>query len=109
MTELLHFETPSQFVPGQPLHVRLYGKAGCQLCQDAAAALNNMHQEFDFWVEKIDIETDPAIRQKLSEHVPVVTINGSNRVMTIITEDKLRRAFRRAMKLEEKDHAPAVA
>lgn len=109
MTENLHFETQTQFVPGQPLHVRLYGKAGCQLCLDAAAALNQLHSEFDYWVEKIDIESDPAIKSKLAEHVPVVTINGSNRVSTSITEEKLRRAFRKAMKLEEKDHAAAAA
>jgi glutaredoxin len=109
MPQLLNFETPSAFIPGQPLHVRLYGKAGCHLCQEAASLLNRFHDEFDFWVEKIDIEQDPAIRERLSEVIPVVTINGTNRVMTAITEEKLRRAFKKAMKLEERDHTPAAA
>jgi glutaredoxin len=98
---MLH--APTEFVPGQPLHARLYGRAGCQHCVEALATLNSLHEEFDFWVEKIDIDQDPAIREKLHEHVPVITLNGGNRVGGHITADRLRRAFRRAMQLEEEE------
>jgi len=101
--------TPSTFIPGQPLHVRLYGRAGCPLCLEAAELLAGLHQDFDFWVERIDIDQDVAIRDKLSEQVPVVTINGGNRVATRVTEERLRRAFRRALKLEEESPSPLQA
>ena len=99
----------TDFIPGQPLHVRLYGRQGCHLCQDAAQLLSTMHSEFDFWVEKIDIDQDPAIREKLHELVPVVTFNGGNRINTRITEDRLRRAFRRAISQEREVPAAAAA
>ena len=75
-----HPET--DFIPGQPLHVRLYGRQGCHLCQDAAQLLSTLHGEFDFWVEKIDIDcrrpvigsaesADPveALRRTMSDEI----------------------------------------
>ncbi len=87
----------------QPLHVRLYGRPGCHLCNDAAHLLNTLHGDFDFWVERINIDDDPLVAAKLNDHIPVVTINGLNRVQEPVSEDKLRRAFKRALKAEEED------
>ena len=89
-----------QFISGQPLHVRLYGRTGCHLCNDAAKVLNTLHPDFDFWVERVDIDQDPAIKEKLNDHIPVVTINGGNRVSEPVNEEKLRRALKRALKAE---------
>lgn len=96
---------PDIFDLRQPLHVRLYGRPGCHLCNDAAHLLNTLHGDFEFWVERVNIDDDPIIRDKLSDHIPVVTINGGNRVQEPVTEDKLRRAFKRALRDEEKDLA----
>lgn len=85
----------------QPLHVRLYGRPGCHLCNDAAHVLNTLHGDFDFWVERINIDEDLPIREKLNDHIPVVTINGGNRVQEPVNEERLRRAFKRALKAEE--------
>lgn len=85
----------------QPLHVRLYGRPGCHLCNDAAHVLNTLHSDFDFWVERINIDEDLPIREKLNDHIPVVTINGGNRVQEPVTEERLRRAFKRALKAEQ--------
>lgn len=87
----------------QPLHVRLYGRPGCHLCNDAAHLLNTLHSEFDFWVERINIDDDPVICDKLNDHIPVVTINGGNRVQEPVNTDKLRRAFKRALKAEDNE------
>ncbi len=87
----------------QPLHVRLYGRPGCHLCNDAAHLLNLLHSDFDFWVERINIDEDLPIREKLNDHIPVVTINGGNRVQEPVTEERLRRAFKRALKAEQND------
>jgi glutaredoxin len=100
---------PTPFEPGQPLHVRLYGRPDCQLCSDAAKLLKTMHGDHDFWVENINIDDDPAIAEKLHEHIPVVTFNGANRVSMPVTDEKLRRAFKKATRIEEIDHAEAPA
>ena len=99
----------SDFDTTPPLHVRLYGRKGCSLCADAAQMLSGLHGDFDFWVEKIDIDEDPAIIEKLEDHIPVVTFNGANRVQDPVSEEKLRRAFKKALAVEEKDHEKAAA
>jgi len=91
----------------QPLHVRLYGRPGCHLCNDAAHLLNTLHGEYDFWVERINIDDDLPIREKLNDHIPVVTINGGNRVQEPVSEERLRRAFKRALKAEQEAGADA--
>lgn len=98
----------SIFEPGQPLHVRLYGRPDCKLCNEAAQSLNALHSTFDFWVEKINIDDDPAIQEKLQELIPVVTFNGGNRVTVPVTDEKLRRAFKKALRIEDGDHNGAV-
>jgi glutaredoxin len=99
----------SRFEPGQPLHIRLYGRPDCELCNQAATLLNTMHADYDFWVEKINIDDDPAIAEKLHELIPVVTFNGANRVTVPVTDEKLRRAFKKALQVEDKDHAATAA
>ena len=90
------------------LHVRLYGRQGCQKCNEAGRLLETMHGDFDFYIEKVDIDADLAIREKLNDHIPVVTFNGANRVQIPVTAEKLRRAFRRALQIEEKDAQAAA-
>lgn len=79
------------------LHVRLYGKPGCCLCDQAAELLDTLHGEYEFVVEKVNIENDPALKEKLTTQIPVITIDGGNRVALNITEERLRRAFKRAL------------
>jgi hypothetical protein len=102
-TASLEIGSADVFDLSQPLHVRLYGRPGCTLCNDAAHVLNTLHGDFDFWVERINIDDDLPIREKLNDHIPVVTINGGNRVQEPVTEERLRRAFKRALKAEQED------
>ena len=90
------------------LHVRLYGRHGCEKCNEAGQLLETMHDDFDFYIEKVDIDSDLAIREKLNDHIPVITFNGANRVQMPVTPDKIRRAFRRALQIEEKDAQAAA-
>lgn len=99
----------SRFEPGQPLHVRLYGRPDCHLCSEAAKTLRALHADYDFWVENVNIDDDLAIRERLHELIPVVTFNGGNRVVAPISEEKLRRAFKKALRIEESEHAGAGA
>ncbi|HVF10599.1 MAG TPA: glutaredoxin family protein [Abditibacteriaceae bacterium] len=82
----------------KPLHVRLYSKPDCHLCGEAIALLESLRGDFDFWIEKINIEEDPALKDRLGRQIPIVTIDGGNRVALRVTEDRLRRAFKKALK-----------
>lgn len=84
------------------LHVRLYGKPGCELCASAGKMLTCLQEEFNFWVEDINILTDPALRERLHTQIPIVTIDGGNRVVAEkLSEDRLRRALKRAKQQRE--------
>jgi glutaredoxin len=81
-----------------PLQVCLYGRAGCCLCNEAEHLLELLHGDFDFTLETIDIDDDPTLRDKFKHQIPVVTINGGNRVALRVTTPRLRRAFQQAIK-----------
>lgn len=79
-------------------HVRLYGRPGCCLCDDVVPLLEQLRAEFDYVLEQINIDSDIVLKDKLCCQIPVVTINGGNRVALRITLPRLRRAFERASK-----------
>jgi len=80
--------------------VWLYGRAGCCLCDEASRMLEKLGSEFDFRLQYVDIDSDPILKQKLCCQIPVVTINGGNRVALRITLPRLRRAFEHAARRE---------
>jgi len=67
--------------------VVLYTRAGCHLCDDAAALLARHGLEFD----SVDIDRDAELRERYNECVPVVVIDGRERFRGRIDELLLRR------------------
>jgi glutaredoxin len=68
-------------------HVILYTRAGCHLCDDALIILNRFGQE----PQLIDIDTDPDLRERYTNCVPVVEIDGKERFRGRINEVLLAR------------------
>jgi hypothetical protein len=66
------------------------------LCDRAAALLQALRAEFPHVLHTIDIDSYPAVEQKWCCHIPVVLVDGGNRVALRILEERLRRAFSRA-------------
>lgn len=83
------------------LHVRLYSRPGCHLCEDALSLLESMREDYNFLLEEVNIDEDPALKERLGHQIPVVTVDGGNRVASTITADRLKRAFERALKARE--------
>lgn len=67
--------------------ITLYSREGCHLCDVAADLLSRYHLQFDL----VDIDTDPALRERYNECVPVVVIDGRERFRGRIDERLLRR------------------
>ncbi len=80
------------------LHVRLYNRPACEFCDQALELLESLRGDFDFLLEELNIEDDPGLKDRLGEQVPVVTVDGGNRVSMPITEERVRRALTRALK-----------
>lgn len=60
-------------MPNRPTIV--YTRKGCHLCDDAARLLRS----YGLSPELVDIDTDPELREKYNECVPVVWIDGKPR------------------------------
>jgi glutaredoxin len=67
--------------------VALYTRVGCHLCDDAHALL----VRHGLRPELVDIDTDPALRERFHTCVPVVVIDGKERFRGRVNEVLLRR------------------
>jgi glutaredoxin len=85
--------TPS----AQPaLHVCLYTRRVCRSCDTTRAMIEQLRGEWQFSLEIVDVDSDPALSESVGCSVPLVTVNGGNQVAVRIDEDRLRRALQRA-------------
>ena len=60
------------------LHVRLYTRAGCHLCEDAWRLLDDRRRHYGFTLESVNVDADPDLTTRYGEWVPVVTVNGKD-------------------------------
>jgi glutaredoxin len=56
--------------------VVLYGKAGCCLCDDAKAVLDEVRRRRPFDLTEVDISLDPVLHARYGERIPVVVVAG---------------------------------
>lgn len=78
-------------VPGRRFETAvLYTRAGCHLCDEAAAVLR-VYQAWLPPVIEVDIDPDPDLMQQYSNCVPVVQFDGKVRFRGRINETLLRR------------------
>ena len=69
----------------------LYTRPGCGLCEVARELL--VHHNLS--PELIDIDADPALRERFTNCVPVVFIDGKERFRGRVNEVMLRRILKR--------------
>ena len=56
--------------------VIVYSRKGCHLCDVVKGTLAQAEGAADFAWREVDIDTDPELRQRFNEEVPVVFIDG---------------------------------
>jgi len=54
----------------------LYTKPDCCLCDEAAQALERVRGRVGFELEVVDVGSEPALRERYGERVPVVLVDG---------------------------------
>jgi glutaredoxin len=57
--------------------VTFYTRAGCCLCENAKAVIARARERADFDYDEFDIDSDPALRSRFNDEVPVTAINGA--------------------------------
>ena len=63
-----------------PTEIHVYGKPGCSLCDEALEALEDIGALFRFEVVRHNILEDAALFEKYRYLVPVVVIDGIERL-----------------------------
>jgi uncharacterized membrane protein len=85
------------------LHVRLYMKPACHLCETALSALDRLQARYPHVVQPIDISTDPGLLQHYGERIPVLLVNGAEYDAPLMPA-----ALERALRAAVADGAPAI-
>ncbi len=81
----------------QPLHLELYTRPGCHLCDDLKLLCERLAGEFAIRLVEVNIETDPELRARYDQEIPVLFVDGRKAVKYRTTEEALRRLFRRRL------------
>ncbi|GAA1602323.1 glutaredoxin family protein [Leucobacter chromiireducens] len=83
------------------VQLTLIGKPGCHLCDDAREVIAGVRAELgargiETSLEELDIQQDPALARKHSEHIPVVQIGGKRHAIWRVDPARLTAAVEKA-------------
>ncbi len=76
------------------LHVVLYTRQGCHLCEDAWALLQTQRQSHGFRLEAVDVDSDADLAARYGLEVPVVVVGEKVRFRGAVNRHLLERLFR---------------
>lgn len=71
-----------------PSRMTLYERSGCHLCEEAAALLNDMIGSERY--ARVDIEADDDLLVRYGHRIPVVALDGADRLELVITAPDVR-------------------
>lgn len=71
----------------------LYSRTGCHLCDDARDVIERVCAEMGTSYEEIDIDTDPKLRERFTDEVPVTFVDGRPHDFWRVSEERLRSAL----------------
>ena len=73
--------------------VTLYGRAGCHLCDEARTVIERVCADLGESFDEVDVDTDPALRERFDEEVPVTFVDGRQHDFWRVDEARLRAAL----------------
>jgi glutaredoxin len=78
------------------LHLRIYSKPGCHLCDEMKAVVQRVLQgREDSSLEEVDISNDSGLIERYGMEIPVLFIDGKKAAKYRITETELTRILER--------------
>ena len=73
------------------MHVVLYSRPGCHLCEAARAVIDAERSRSSFLFDEIDIESDDELIREYGIRIPVVTVDGIERFEIAVDRAELAR------------------
>jgi glutaredoxin len=84
------------------LHLVLYTRPGCHLCEDLKALCERMGEEFPIELTEVNIDDHPALRTQYDQEIPVLVVDGRKAVKYRTTAPALRRLLQRRSPLRQR-------
>ena len=82
--------------PAKPMHLTLYTRPGCHLCDDLKEILLRVRRRQAFELREVDISGDPALERRYGHDIPVLLLDGVETARHRIDEADLIRRLTRA-------------
>lgn len=79
-----------------PRDVTLYTREGCHLCDAAKAAMSPILKELGGQLREVDIDADPALRQRYNDDVPVIFLGAREIARHKLDPEAFRRELQKA-------------
>jgi ABC-type hemin transport system ATPase subunit len=80
--------------PLDHVHVVLYTRQGCHLCEHASQVLHQARQRLRFSLSVVDVDGSLDLAARYGDCVPVVTVNGKVRFRGAVNRVLLARLLR---------------
>ncbi|OGR90483.1 MAG: hypothetical protein A2992_07335 [Elusimicrobia bacterium RIFCSPLOWO2_01_FULL_59_12] len=77
------------------MSLRFYTRKECTLCRSAWVAVQRVRQRLPFELERIDIDENPALRERYGSVIPIVTCGEIEVARTFIDEQRLQKSLRK--------------
>ena len=71
----------------------LYSTPECHLCHTARQKLERVRRLVPFRLQEVDIHASPDLERRYGERIPVVTVDGRERLVSKVTEFGLLKAL----------------
>jgi len=78
----------------------LYGRRNCHLCHELASQLQSLEDEFDFDLEVVDVDSDPALQHRYGARAPVLVCGQAELMELRMETSALRRLVQEATATE---------
>jgi len=78
--------------------VLLLTRQQCCLCEQMKAVVREVQGEMDFELEELDIDSDPKLRARYHDQIPVLFINGRKAFKYRVSREGLKRKLLRSVR-----------
>jgi glutaredoxin len=82
-------------VPPADHRVTLITRTDCHLCETAEVLLRRLAGELGFGYAEVDVDSSAELRDRFSDRVPVIVIDGKEHGYWRVEEPRFRRAVAR--------------
>jgi glutaredoxin len=85
-----------------PRSITIYTRARCHLCEEAKSILAPLAAEFAAPLSEVDIDADPALRERYTNDVPVIFVGPRFFAKYRVETTRLRRALQNATRSQSR-------